>query len=242
MNQVIFRELGLLPYKQAWELQEELFAGIIAVKRHNKYHPEEIRKSADYLLFCEHPPVYTLGKSGHLSNLLLEEEKLGTLGIEYYKINRGGDITFHGPGQLVAYPILDLDHFFRDISRYMRTLEEVIIRSLREFGIEAGRLKGATGVWLDPDDPLKARKICAMGVRSSRWVTMHGWALNVHTDLDYFNHIIPCGIADKSVTSMEKELGVRPDMKAVKDSLKKHFEEQFRCRLLEEKAEDEKRH
>jgi len=242
MNDVIFRDLGLVPYKEAWELQEELFARIVAVKRHNKHHPEQKRHSDDYLLFCEHPPVYTLGKSGHLSNLLLEKEKLNALGIEYFKINRGGDITFHGPGQLVAYPILDLDHFFKDISRYMRTLEEVIIRSLRDFGIAAGRLRGATGVWLDPDDPLRARKICAMGVRSSRWVTMHGWALNVHTDLAYFNHIIPCGIADKSVTSMEKELGAAPDMQAVKDALKRHFEEAFACRLLEEKAEDEKRH
>jgi len=242
MNQVIFRELGLVPYKQAWELQEELFADIIAIKRHNKHHPEHSRQSFDYLLFCEHPPVYTLGKSGDLSNLLLDKERLDVLGIEYFKINRGGDITFHGPGQLVAYPILDLAHFFKDISRYMRTLEEIIIRSLRDFGIEAGRLKSATGVWLDPEDPFRARKICAMGVRSSRWVTMHGLALNVNTDLAFFNHIIPCGIADKSVTSMEKELGTPPDMEAVKKSFKKHFEEAFLCQLQEEKTEDEKRH
>ncbi len=233
MKRVDFQDLGKIPYAKAWEIQELLFREIVAIKRHNKYHPEDLRNNRDHLLFCEHPPVYTLGKSGHLKNLLINETRLKDLGIEYYKTNRGGDITFHGPGQVVAYPILNLDHFFKDISRYMRTLEEIVIRTLASFGIEAGRLPGATGVWLDPEDPLRARKICAMGVRTSRWVTMHGWALNVNTDLHYFDYIIPCGIADKAVTSMQKELGHPVDIGEVKEKLMENFGKLFYCRLIE---------
>ncbi len=233
MKRVDFQDLGFIPYQEALKKQSRLFKEIVAIKRHNKYHPEALRNNRDYLLFCEHPPVYTLGKSGHLSNLLVDEARLQELGIEYFQTNRGGDITFHGPGQVVGYPILNLDHFFKDISKYMRTLEEIVILTLEYFGLKAGRLPGATGVWLDPEDPSRARKICAMGVRSSRWVTMHGWALNVNTDLHYFDYIIPCGITDKAVTSMQKELGHPVDMQEVKKELMVNFGKLFSCRLIE---------
>lgn len=235
MEQVKFQDLGTISYKKAWDYQEELFKAIVDAKIYNKKHLESnLRPTTHHLLFCEHPPVFTLGKSGQKSNLLINEAQMESLGIEYYKINRGGDITFHGPEQIVGYPILDLEKFFTDIHRYMRTLEEMIILTLKEYGLEAGRLKGATGVWLDPGNVFKARKICAMGVRCSRWTTMHGWAFNVNTRLDYFNHIVPCGIDDKAVTSMEKELGQPVDISEVKLKLKKHFASLFECELMHE--------
>src|SRR5690606_15915079 len=189
-----------------------------------------------HLLFVEHPHVYTLGKSGNQQHLLIGEAQLKARNATYYRINRGGDITYHGPGQLVAYPILDLDHFFTDIHKYLRLLEEAVIRTLAGFGIVAGRSKGETGVWLDAENPARARKICAMGVRCSRWVTMHGLALNVHPDLSYFNHIVPCGIADKKVTSMENELGFAPDMATVKTSLLAGFTQLFDAETVEKSA------
>jgi lipoyl(octanoyl) transferase len=184
------------------------------------------------LLFVEHPNVYTLGKSGDSSHLLINETQLEEKKATYYKINRGGDITYHGPGQLVGYPILDLDYFFTDIHKYLRLLEETIILTLDEYGIKAGRSKGETGVWLDEENVFKARKICAMGVRCSRWVTMHGWGFNVNSNLDYFKNIIPCGIQDKAVTSLNKELGHDVDLNEVKQKLKKHFSQLFDCDLI----------
>ena len=186
----------------------------------------------NHLLFVEHPNVYTLGKSGNVNHLLINEIQLEEKKATYYKINRGGDITYHGPGQLVGYPILDLDYFFSDIHKYLRLLEETIILTLDEYGIKAGRSKGETGVWLDEDNVFKARKICAMGVRCSRWVTMHGWGFNVNSNLDYFKNIIPCGIQDKAVTSLNKELGHDVDLNEVKQKLKKHFSQLFDCDLI----------
>ena len=183
------------------------------------------------LIFCEHPHVFTLGKTGHLSHLLVNEEQLAAKGASFYKINRGGDITYHGPGQLVGYPIFDLDNFFTDIHKYLRFLEEAVILTLAEYGIESGRINGSTGVWLDWNNP-KARKICAMGVRSSRWVTMHGFAFNVNSDLDYFTNIIPCGIADKAVTSLHKELGRPVDMIELQEKMKKHLAALFEMELI----------
>ncbi|MEJ2593546.1 MAG: lipoyl(octanoyl) transferase LipB [bacterium] len=219
-------ELGLIPFQEAWDYQEKLFQKIVEQKQQNR--KEKIsHPTFNYLLFCEHPHVYTLGKSGKQSNLLINESFLESRGASLFRINRGGDITYHGPGQLVTYPILDLDNFNLSIKSYINSLEEVVIRTLDQFDIQAGRLKGATGVWLDPDDPVRARKICAMGVRTSHWVSMHGFALNIHTDLNYFNYIIPCGIPGKSVTSMSKE-GVRnADMSAVKQVLIRQFNEIF---------------
>ena len=229
---VRFEDLGLISYKEAWDYQQSLFDEIVAAKIANRNLPEADQSATkNHLLFCEHPHVYTLGKSGSMDNLLLDERGLEEKGIEFFKINRGGDITYHGPGQIVGYPILDLENFFTDIHRYMRNLEEVIIRTLSHYGIEAGRLEGYTGVWLDPHDDEKARKICAMGVKCSRWVTMHGWAFNVNTDLAYFDYIIPCGIKDKAVTSMQKELGREIDLGEVQEHLKTSFEEVFGCEL-----------
>lgn len=223
-----------MDYKACWDYQEKLFNETIARKIFNRELPQEQQvPTKNYLLFVEHPHVYTLGKSGDEKHLLLNETQLSQKQASYYKINRGGDITYHGPGQLVAYPILDLDHFFTDIHKYLRLLEETIIVTLREYGIEAGRSKGETGVWLDADNPLKARKICAMGVRCSRWVTMHGWGFNVNSDLEYFNNIIPCGIQDKAVTSLKKELGREVDMTEIKKKLKKNFEELFEANIIE---------
>ena len=228
-----FRHLGLIDYPQAWDLQEKLFAEVVAVKIANRgVAPESQTPTPNHLLFCQHPHVYTLGKSGKPENLLLNEEGLGEVQASFYKINRGGDITYHGPGQLVGYPILDLDNFFTDIHRYMRTLEEAIIRTLATYGLDAGRIEGLTGVWLDHETQRNAarqnpRKICALGVKASRWVTMHGFALNVNTDLDYFNHIVPCGIDDKAVTSMQRELGKVIDMREVEEKLKTHLAELF---------------
>jgi lipoyl(octanoyl) transferase len=239
---LIFRDLGQCDYQTAWDYQEKLLQENIRVKTSlkekqlavddNNIDAVHELTTRHYLLFVEHPPVYTLGKSGKEENLLIGEEDRANQDIQYFKINRGGDITFHGPGQLVGYPILDLEKLYTDIGRYLRNLEEVIIKSLAAFGIEGKRSKGETGVWLDPDIPGKERKICAMGVRCSRWITMHGFALNVNTDLNYFNHIIPCGIANKQVTSLEKELGKKVDLEEVKEKVKQAFEVVFELQMV----------
>jgi len=222
---VVFQDLELIDYKKAWDYQESLFQGIIQQKIdiRNGRNSEE---TPNYLLFCEHPHVYTLGKSGSESNLLLNEAKLAENDAHFYKINRGGDITYHGPGQLVAYPILDLDNFFTDIHKYLRLLEESVIQTLQYYGVESGRVEGMTGVWI-AGDTIDARKICAMGVKSSRWVTMHGIGFNINTDLSYFNHIVPCGIEDKSVTSLQRELGRAVDLHELKTVLLEKLAEQF---------------
>jgi lipoyl(octanoyl) transferase len=227
-HKVIFKDLGNIDYKQAWDYQESLLKQLVTTKIANRNLPEEAKEfTGNYLLFCEHPNVFTLGKSGDEKNLLLNETQLKERNIAYYKINRGGDITYHGPGQLVAYPILNLDYFFTDIHKYLRYLEEAVILTLADYGIKGERCTGLTGVWIDPDHPAKARKICAMGVRTSHWVTMHGLALNVAPDLRYFTLIVPCGITDKAVTSMEKELNRKPDTKEVEERLKKHIAKVF---------------
>ncbi len=227
-KKVKFIDLGLIDYKEAWDYQEKLFREVIDKKLANRNRPQEEQEfTGNYLIFCEHPNVFTLGKSGAESNLLVNEEQLKKRNISYYRINRGGDITYHGPGQIVVYPIFNLDYFFTDIHKYLRFLEEAVILTLAEYGIKGERLKGSTGVWLDADHPGKARKICAMGVRTSHWVTMHGIAFNVYPDLDYFNLIIPCGITDKAVTSMEKELKSKPNMEEVKNRLKLNIEAVF---------------
>lgn len=214
-----FRDLGMIDYQEAWDLQEELFDRILQIKKDHA-GPGEYRETPNHLLFCEHPHVYTLGKSGSLNNLLAGNRTLEEKGVRFYRINRGGDITYHGPGQIVGYPVLDLENFGLGIKKYIALLEASVIATLKEFSVEGGRLEGATGVWLDTDDPLRARKICAVGVRSSRYVTMHGFAFNVNTDLSFYNHINPCGFTDKGVTSMEKELGGRVDLSTVKARLK----------------------
>lgn len=233
MRNVIFSDLGLIDYKEAWDFQEKLFARIVEQKLANREKPlDEQVTPENFLLFCAHPHVYTLGKTGHPENLLVNEQQLSDLHATFYKINRGGDITYHGPGQIVGYPLLDLDQFFTDIHKYLRLLEETIILMLAEYGIKGERYPGFTGVWIDANDPLRARKICAMGVRTSRWVTMHGWALNVNSDLSMFSNIVPCGIDDKAVTSMEKELGTKVNEEEVKEKLKKHFAELFGCTVV----------
>ena len=227
-------DLGLIDYQKGWDFQEKLFAEIVEIKIKNRTQPADNQLvTPNYLLFCQHPHVYTLGKSGKIENLLLSEENLEKNAAKFYKINRGGDITYHGPGQLVGYPILDLDNFFTDIHKYMRFLEEAIIRTLADFGIVAGRISGLTGVWLDAELQQNSRKICAMGVKSSRWVTMHGFALNVNTDLNYFQNIIPCGIDDKAVTSMADELGQLVDIQAVMQKIKFHLATIFEMKLVE---------
>jgi lipoyl(octanoyl) transferase len=223
-----FIHLGQKDYKEAWDYQEALFKQSLDLKITNRKLPEEQQvETPNYLIFVEHPHVYTLGKSGDESHLLLNETGLEEKQATYYKINRGGDITYHGPGQIVGYPILDLDNFFTDIHKYLRYLEEAVILTLKEYGIEAGRIEGLTGVWLDGDDPIKARKICALGVKSSRWITMHGFAFNVNVDLGYFNNIVPCGISDKAVTSLNRELGHEVATGEVEQILKKHIGELF---------------
>jgi lipoyl(octanoyl) transferase len=230
-KKVRFEDLGLIDYKQCWEYQEKLFAEIVERKRENRR--ENLNNvTPNYLLFCEHPHVYTLGKSGDKSNLLVNEESLKNRGATFYKINRGGDITYHGPGQIVGYPILDLDNFFTDIHKYLRLLEEAIILTLKEYGLEAERSEGETGVWFDVGTP-KARKICAFGVKTSRWVTMHGFAFNVNSDLSYFENIIPCGIADKKVTSLKKELGKELDLEDVKKRMLIHIAKLFEMTLTD---------
>jgi len=233
MKKVVFQDLGRMAYKPAWDYQEELFAGIINQKVANRKLPEgEQTETIDYLLFVEHPPVYTLGKSGDEHNLLINHQKLQEEGIDYFKINRGGDITYHGPGQLVGYPIFNLDHFFTDIHKYLRYLEEAIILTIAEYGLAGDRSPGETGVWLDVGKPT-ARKICAMGVRASRWVTMHGFAFNVNTNLKHFGYIVPCGIRDKAVTSMHIELGHEVDFEEVKGKVKKHLGELFGVEFIQ---------
>jgi len=223
-----FIHLGVVDYKIAWDYQVDIFNRILAVKSENRTLPADTQKETDnFVIFCEHPPVFTLGKSGNEKNLLIPKEGLGSIHASYYHINRGGDITYHGPGQIVGYPVIDMENFFTDIHRYMRTLEEAVIQTLSVFRIPAGRIPGLTGVWIDPDDPKIARKICALGVKTSRWVTMHGFAFNVNTDLQYFDYIVPCGITDKAVTSMERELGTKQDMLAVEEILKEKLREQF---------------
>lgn len=227
-------DLGVIDYKKAWDYQEKLFKEAIDIKIAQRKE-ETTEKTKNYLLFCEHPHVYTLGKSGKKEHLLMTDEQLSAMNATYYKINRGGDITYHGPGQLVVYPILDLDsYFFTDIHKYMRYLEEAVIRTLLEYKIDAKRVKGLTGVWIDGETP-NARKICAMGVKSSRWVTMHGIGFNISSDLNYFKSIIPCGIQDKSVTSLEKELGHPVNLQEVKEKFQRHFATLFDVSYKEKK-------
>lgn len=230
-------DLGTMAYGDAWNYQTTLFDKILAIKTRNRnVGPEDQQVTENYLLFCEHPHVYTLGKSGKESNLLLKDEELSAIQASYFHINRGGDITYHGPGQIVGYPIFDLDNFFTDIHKYMRALEEIIIRTLADYGVSAGRITGLTGVWVEHENERAARKICALGVRASRWVTMHGFALNVNTDLNYFNHIIPCGISDKAVTSLQRETGQTISMGEVSEKLRRNFVDVFGLELVEEKA------
>jgi lipoyl(octanoyl) transferase len=239
-QRIIFEDLGIIHYKNAWDYQEELVKKNLEIKT-------EARKALSaepptfgfegstihHLLFCEHPSVYTLGKSGHIENVLLNESEMEEREIEFFRTNRGGDITFHGLQQIVGYPILDLEKFFTDIGKYMRSLEEVIILTIAEYGIKGERSQGETGVWIEPGIIGKERKICAMGIRCSRWITMHGFALNVNTDLSYFNNIIPCGIVNKQVTSIEKELGFKIDFSEVKEKVRKNFEVVFKAEIIE---------
>lgn len=225
MQKIKLIELGLKPYKEAWDYQNELFQQIIDLKLANRNNKTK-NPTPNYFIFTEHPHVYTLGKSGDLNNLLLNEKQLEEKGITFFKSNRGGDITYHGPGQIVGYPILDLDNFETDIHKFMRNLEEVIILTIAEYGLKGERSEGETGVWLDVGTPF-ARKICALGVRTSRWVTMHGFALNISTNLGYFDHIIPCGIRGKAVTSLEVELNKKVKISEVKNKIKTHFTSVF---------------
>lgn len=232
MEKVYYIDLGRVSYRKAWDLQQSLLQELVDRKLENRRRLKEGEQALPihhYLIFCEHPPVYTLGKSGSVDHLLLKEEELTAAGFEYFKINRGGDITYHGPGQVVGYPIFDLDEFFTDVHRYVRYLEEVVIRTLAEYGLEGIRIKGYTGVWLAGKSGEKARKICAIGVHLSRWVTMHGFAFNINTQLSHFNNIVPCGIQedDKEVTSLARELGREISLDEVKDKLKAHFRSLF---------------
>ena len=227
-----FIDLGLIDYQQAWDYQTDLFNRNLEIKKQNRDLPSNGQRiTNNHLIFCEHPHVYTLGKSGDEKNLLIKKEDLHTIQASYYAINRGGDITYHGPGQLVVYPVIDLENFFTDIHQYMRLLEEAVIQTLQEFQISAGRIKGLTGVWIDFENGAP-RKICALGVKTSRWVTMHGLAFNVNTDLNYFNHIVPCGIDDKAVTSLQKEMGARLPMEQVKSILKEKIVSLFGMGLI----------
>ncbi|VAW12253.1 Octanoate-[acyl-carrier-protein]-protein-N-octanoyltransferase [hydrothermal vent metagenome] len=237
MNKVVsIQDLGLKDYKETWDYQELLFQQTVDLKIKNR-REETGLETPNHFLLVEHPHVYTLGKSGDMANLLVDEDQLKAKGAKFYKIDRGGDITYHGPGQIVGYPILDLDNFFTDIHKYLRLLEEMVILTLAEYGLKTERSKGETGVWLDVGTPF-ARKICAMGVRASRWVTMHGFALNVNTDLGYFDLMIPCGIKGKAVTSLNVELGKKEiDMADVKEKLLRHFELLFEAELLKQKPE-----
>ncbi len=235
-KKVILQDLGLKDYKDTWDYQELLFKQAIDLKIKNRREETEL-ETPNHLLFVEHPHVFTLGKSGDLSNLLVDEKQLAEKGAKFYKINRGGDITYHGPGQVVGYPILDLDNFFTDIHKFLRFLEEMVILTLAEYGLKAERSKGETGVWLDVGTPF-ARKICAMGVRASRWVTMHGFALNINSDLGYFDLMIPCGIKGKAVTSLNMELGKKEvSMAKVKEKLLKHFSQLFEAELVKQETE-----
>jgi lipoyl(octanoyl) transferase len=227
-HKVIFKDLGIIRFQKAWYTQKNLFEQIREIKNYNDQLPVcEQTTNYQYLLFCEHPHVYTLGKSGSEENLLVNKESLSKQGAEFFRIDRGGDITYHGPGQIVGYPVFNLEAFSLGIKEYIFKLEETIIQTLNNFGISGQRLTGATGVWLDPEDPQKARKICAIGVKASRFITMHGFAFNVNTDLNYYKTINPCGFIDKGVTSMQKELGKEVDMKQVKTDLLNSFETVF---------------
>lgn len=231
-----FKDWGTIEYGKAWDLQESLLRDNLAIKSSFRAsYPETLPTdipTRQYLLFCEHPPVYTLGKSGNIDNVLLTPGALEKRGIAFYHTNRGGDITFHGPGQLVGYPMLDLEKYYTDIGKYLRNLEQVIINVLASFDIDADRSKGETGVWLEPENPFKARKICAIGVRCSRWITMHGFAFNINTDLDYFSGIVPCGIHNKQVTSLQKELGSPVDMESIKLVVKKEWAKVFEAEYI----------
>ena len=229
-KKVIFEDLGLIDYKKCWDYQEEIFAKTIEVKTKNRKESTSV-ETENTLIFCEHPHVYTLGKSGDENNLLVNAEYLKTLGASFYKINRGGDVTYHGPGQIVGYPILDLENFFTDIHKYLRLLEEAVILTLKDYGLNGERSEGETGVWFDVGSS-KARKICALGVKTSRWVSMHGFAFNVNSDLSYFGNIVPCGIVDKQVTSLKKELNKEIDMNEVKSKLKTHIVNLFEMVLV----------
>ncbi|WP_396591751.1 lipoyl(octanoyl) transferase LipB [Allomuricauda sp. R78024] len=235
-KKVILQDLGSKDYKETWDYQEALFKGIVDLKIKNRREQANL-ETPNYFLYVEHPHVYTLGKSGDINNLLVNEAQLKEKEATFYKINRGGDITYHGPGQIVGYPILDLDNFFTDIHKYLRFLEEIVILTLSEYGLKAERSDGETGVWLDVGTPF-ARKICALGVRASRWVTMHGFALNINTDLGYFDLMIPCGIKDKAVTSLNVELGKKEvDTEEVKQKLLQHFKTLFKAELIKQKTE-----
>ena len=230
-RQIKFIDLGTMDYKEAWDFQQNLFDEIVEIKKKNRKNNTNV-KTPNYFLFVEHPHVYTLGKSGNYSNLLIDENQLKNKNASFYKINRGGDITYHGPGQIVGYPILDLENFFTDIHKYLRFLEQTVIQTLDNFGIKGERNDGKTGVWIDIDTPFP-KKICAMGVRASRWVTMHGFALNVNVDLDYFNNIIPCGLNDNVVTSINKELNQsETDITEIKNVLKSCFSETFNSEFI----------
>lgn len=243
---VIVEDLGSMEYQQAWDYQESLLARNVQVKSAMRSHQTDVESQSDlslrgvglsadtsnHLLFVEHPPVYTLGKSGHMENLLINESQMTAKGIQFFKINRGGDITFHGPGQVVGYPIIDLEKFYTDIGRYLRNIEEVIILTLAEYGIKGERSKGQTGVWIEPEIAGRERKICAIGVRCSRWITMHGFAFNVNTDLEYFNYIVPCGIQDKKVTSLRHELQRPIELTEVKQKVKGNFARVFNVNVI----------
>src|SRR3569623_4104 len=232
-KQVTIKQLGCLPYQEAWAIQEALLSEIVSIKLANRKLDTDLQKlPPNYLLFCEHPHVYTLGKSGTAAHLLTSETVLQAQGVAFYTTNRGGDITYHGPGQLVVYPVLDLENFFMDIHRYLRFLEEAVIATLQDFGLSGKRIPGLTGVWLDSKDQLSVCKVCAIGVRMSRWVTMHGLALNINTDLRYFDQIIPCGIQDKKVTSMAVVLGTQQDIQTVAQDLLQHLTRLFEMELL----------
>jgi lipoyl(octanoyl) transferase len=234
-KEVYFRQLGLIDYQQAWSYQEQLFNQAVQLKIENKKSDNtNQQKTPNHLLFCQHPHVYTLGKSGKPAHLLADSAKLAQIRADFYHINRGGDITYHGPGQIVGYPVLDLENFFTDIHLYLRLLEEAVILTLAEYGIHAGRINGLTGVWIDYEKQIFPRKICALGVKTSRWVTMHGFAFNVNTDLSYFSHIVPCGIDDKAVTSMAQELGSEQNIAQVEQKLLHHLSALFLMEIIQD--------
>lgn len=230
MKEIKYIDWALIDYKEAWDKQEVLFNEGLKLKAAQRN--DNSVKIENRLVFCEHPHVYTLGKSGEQNNLLISDEFLAKIDARYYRINRGGDITYHGPGQIVGYPILDLEQFDFQLKEYIETIENVVIACIKEYGLEGHHLEGATGVWLDVDKPGKTRKICAIGVRASRYITMHGFAFNINTDLNYFNYINPCGFVDKGVTSLEKEIGRKVELNEVKEKLKKHFEQYFNAKIV----------
>lgn len=231
-QQISVNDMGVIPYQAAWDYQERLLQENVQIKAARRNGAETTAATRHHLLFCEHPPVYTIGKSGHMENLLISNRQLEEKGIEFVQTNRGGDITFHGEGQVVGYPIIDLEEFFTDIGKYLRCLEEVIIRTLADYGVRGERSGGETGVWIDAGTPGRARKICAMGVRCSRWVTMHGFAININTDLEYFNNIIACGITGKQVTTLQQEVGRPVPMEEVKEKISRYFADVFGAEMV----------